>query len=674
MKLKQLVKDLKRVSGFGAPPFKELGGWVPSGSSSSSKRNRQDEDDEIYKKNIFYEIINDKNLSSFKDMWTALNSAGYKDLGPEDKLAIRDEIDLVRSGNTDQGDETLVNNAQVYLSRKNTSSAKINTDGSRVANNVIHNIDLYKVFLENYGLIENYNDQIINNDIRSKASLLWDIQSSENFEWVFLKKQAKWLICFNILFYLDFLHDFIADTKRTSELTEDKKQQLTKQIYDKLQSNIISISNLLVGYYISNKIKVSYKVNTDTVLEDIFENTPPQRITYTTVDGLQINLDEEIYNYIIMQKEPPTFKGEKGGWQVAIQVRSERCIILMGIQKLSLGNFETQFGSSGFSKDESFINRLIMYYNRLNPDPSTDRFAINTAIRNNILNSNFPYFVAADSLIKAEKWTNLTKPVYDAIKRGQPVVYAGSNIDILDGAAHDNSIRKQIPDKDEPTFADIRFVLEFSWGGLIITPTPVMDLQVINNTRTNKLIINRFFNIIESPFDSFEEIGNITLSPRNIVSKFSRNAKKNAQLSCFKTALDFLKILYHFTYINVTSLNPDQHALMVFSDIVAADKAALFYKHASVEEGESQLATLYERPYIYFLRNWQLERITNLYFDTSSGTNYKMVEFGKKRAKRFIQEVNRRSALKGAPYRLQDKTNYSALSTEKNRKKIGRGN
>ena len=560
-------------------------------------------------------------------------------------------------------------------------------------------IDMYRIFLENYGFIRHYNDPKVD---YQKIIELWGLDVKNNFkhQWYFLLKQAKWVICFYSMFYLDFLHDFIYDTSRTIELSQGGRKELNKGMYIKLIENIRDLVKKLYGYYTlsiqsipPNKDKLIIKnagtfsipsiptedidyyktketqsggkiTSLDWVFIDIFEfggreddlgkltgkpgyKRPGQKETIIYNNGVVSNCESDILTTLfqdllnlkdIDKKEAPT-SGLNN--QVFIQVSHERLLAIMGVHKLDLKNLQkTLFNTPTFSPFEMILNKYITFCNRHKPTPGVPETSIKDLNEfEKIYNSEYDFLITVDSIIKAEKWTNITKQVQDAIDVNKDVTYIASQIDIIDGASTQNSIRKNITEQKESksnitervsnTNITCNIFFYFSDGKEQIGQIDIMNFSILSDN----FVIRKYFNIVTTSEirskDKLEKYPKLTLlSPQNITKNFTKiiqsDIQSKIQLCSFKAILDFAKIIYFWNIINM-SIRPDLHNLMVFSDIIAADKGALFIKGSCVEEGEDTNPKLHERPYRFFLRSYQLKQIWDnpglTSFLTSIGSN-----------------------------------------------------
>ena len=520
----------------------------------------------------------------------------------------------------------------------------------------IVNIDLFKVMLENYGIIDDYMDSInpVTQDMYDKIKDLWhkpwenypellykkvfnqsvrggprmykkvgepkleylnrpflnfDLTNQDNdirksAEQNFLYVQVKWLCCFAILFYLDYVHDFYVKIRNRTPENEQTHNEMYSFLIDYLSKITTGILNM----------------DLDTFLRDIFIHPDGMHI-YLNATGSRINCEQVIYNTLFDTTN--NYFGNHTKYTNTLEVVSEYCVRIMGINKIEFRKFQSTVFNSNRTQYYGYLISYINYCNRINPSyiPTIDP----RTLEQNIYSNNFDYIVSVDSLSGNVGWNEATQPILDAFTNGNNVRYFDSTIDLIDASVANNSIKNAINNLNGNT---VSLNLNRTRFNLFFTFTNNKQESVINyDIDINQIIINKYFNIVNNQTFYYKQ-GNqgtqiiqlIQILKNDILNDVIDNngypGVYKCTQSCFKTLLDFAKTIQFFDIINKLHqpqiMIVDLHHLMFYNDILAADKSSLFIKGTCLAEVEENIVPqLGERPYRLFLRNHQIIKIVD---------------------------------------------------------------
>lgn len=529
---------------------------------------------------------------------------------------------------TDTETSNILDKAKVASQRRKDE----NDDNSKFTpDNTNETINLYDVFLENYGFIDSYkDDKPTGEKLKEMVEKRWvniDKITPGNY---FLLRQAKWLVCFYILFYIDFLHDF-KDRKRT-RFDETRENQLELFMSNKLWESFIQLNDFLVENIEYPILKAKSKSENPDFIGYLFQDGsfPEHYDQLGPLDkAVDIDINTELYRYITQdyRTKKNVIKINSSKLSDTLQVHSEYCIAIMGVSKIRLPNIQNTVFNSENSKFHNFLNKYIAFNNRLNPKLSYD-----DAIKENIHNGNFPYVVGVDAVSSSVKHGPMLSLIHDSIISNQEVDYISSTIDKLDGSSFDNSVKNALKEKNAIVYPNIRLThfktnknifiyFNFNLHFNLSKSIELINYTITENNNFNfNLNITKFFNIIEKSTLLNNNGGTITLE--KVCNEITTS--KNLNLSPFKTILDFAQSIEFFLKINKV-ITPDLHNLFLTFDILSADKASIFIKGVGLEESEpNRRPKLGERGYTYYLRNNKLKEIyyyPNVYVTPYTGVN-----------------------------------------------------
>uniref|UniRef100_A0A6C0I9V9 Uncharacterized protein n=1 Tax=viral metagenome TaxID=1070528 RepID=A0A6C0I9V9_9ZZZZ len=467
-------------------------------------------------------------------------------------------------------------------------------------NNPINiNLDLYNVFRENYGI--NTPEDIFN---------LWGININEPFGMIrYVLKQFKWIICFYLLMYLDYLHDFHSVRTPINQNHIDNNKRIRHAMTKLLIENITQLCN---SYFIQNNLAGTFDNIIDCIFGEIqLDDYIPANISPTWYNqyyesrNANFIVDSKIYELLANLNTKNFINVSSDG---DIKIWTEYCRVIMGVQKVRFNRFEK---SNYLPTDIPTIDQDICFSNRYNPSMMHPHGTNGIMVTpEDIRTSNFPYLITVDSVQSTSKWTPMTRMIYNTIKKDRnEVIYISSIIDQIDGAATNNPIKSSLQRicsnriKIRNDLGPLNFNLNFNLNGQQLIP--MMNYSI----RQGNFTINKYFNIIEQPlvYDNFSTISLSDVLSRMYTFNFSH------QYTPFKTLLDFSKIIFFHNQIN-NSIN--LHTLMVFNDIIAADIGSIFIRGAGLEQAnlnpeEEARANIYDKQYTYFLRSYILREIFN---------------------------------------------------------------
>jgi hypothetical protein len=521
------------------------------------------------------------------------------------------------------------------------------------------NIDLYETFLENYGLTST---EAIHN--------LWGTHINSAG---FLLFQLKWFACYCMLFYLDFLHDFTDIDRTKIKVNSHLYKFLYKKMYDIIVKYVIDTydiviespimmgnSNLPTGVRIPDK-----SANKHDKIECIFYGMLQITNVTRNYEGdefvTEANCEEVIsgifYDFNYIQKN--------GLRQEKIQIYSEYCLAIMGIQKLEFNRIQKTITNDNNTSYDDFTIKNILHINNFN----------------GYYKETTKFLVGVDAMSGSGKTTQITNILRNVIKYNvrssadlPDIYYLSTNIDILDAAVTENEIlkilspcyQKNRDDKDRnlPTntsilhaFFNSDFKLVFNFRDIqnnvlrdssnnILPEIKVMDFQISNGrARKNKLKINEYFGLKDNNLDS-DDIPKTDKKPNeislvNVVKWMELTPSNDFNTLClkssYKTVLDFLKVLYfwcatHGRFDGKGDI-PENFSkskftdMFILNDIVAGDKAAVFIPSTVLAELSESYT--FNQPFRMFLRSHELRKLKK----TDQFNPVNVGGFGKKRVK-----------------------------------------
>ena len=347
---------------------------------------------------------------------------------------------------------------------KATRSANIRTTTIAPDRNV--EIDLYKIFLENYGFTFSYNQPIPDEaDIERYAQELWGIRT--NVPDLLKQKQMKWYCCFATLFYLDQLHDFMESSRgdlsaaKEQELALSMNRYLHKNLYtviasvypsvtqglDPLSDSFYQKQNNAYNNYFDTLNKIFENVGiqsdmfddpTNLYSDEIFfasnfDDAKTRNLTYLDVEylghgwknleGFKFILCESmIFNKILNPwvnsygdrtvTLGTLYRGKKetnkiGVSQSNLQIFSEYCIAIMGIARIDFKKLKRTVFNDINSKFNDRLIKFILYYNNHTSDPTTIS-KVNSPFIKNGYTPPSNYVVAVDALGSPSKTNPIT--------------------------------------------------------------------------------------------------------------------------------------------------------------------------------------------------------------------------------------------------------------------------
>jgi hypothetical protein len=344
-------------------------------------------------------------------------------------------------------------------------------------------IDLYKIFLENYGFINQYSDPIPTNTqilTQLRTNGLWrNLNNYPMFDYLFTLKQLKWYCCYSIQFYLDYRHDF------NGVMTTVEKTQLCTQMHTDLYCvlqrfkplqllPLYTLSNIytnptILGFYDQNNpyfiflneifenVRIDFDANRATfpqllLDQDYNNNGAWPTCTYTSKEYIgynndtPTNLESRVFNFIlnptnnilstgaVRQQVPITIYPRKDFVTIysennisdqfnnpdVINLYSEYLSAIMGIQKIDFKRLKrTIFGTDNSKHNDQLIKTLIHINSNNNINNINDIDIIN--------GTNRSYFIGVDALSSNEKINPLTTILNSTITYQQPPIQTGRN-------------------------------------------------------------------------------------------------------------------------------------------------------------------------------------------------------------------------------------------------------
>jgi len=346
-------------------------------------------------------------------------------------------------------------------------------------------IDLYRIFLENYGFINQYSDPLPNlNQIQTQLRIngLWrNLNNYPVFDDLFTLKQLKWYCCYSIQFYLDYRHDFngVMTTVEKSQLCTQMHTDLycVLQRFTPLQQfpllPLYTLGNIytnptILGFYNQNNpyfiflnqifenVGIDFDANRDRspqLLErDYNDNGLWPNCTYTSKEYLQYtndtptNLESKIFNFILNPTNNIlSIAAVRQQVPITIYPRIDFVTIY------SENNISDQFNNPDVINLYSEYLSAIMGIQKIdfkrlkrtifgNDNSKNNDQLIKTLIHvnsnnnirnindNNIINgTNRSYFIGVDALSSNEKINPLTAILNSTITYEQPPIRTGRN-------------------------------------------------------------------------------------------------------------------------------------------------------------------------------------------------------------------------------------------------------
>jgi len=521
-------------------------------------------------------------------------------------------------------------------------------------------LDLYRIFLENYGFTKSYNEDIQNIQILNYAKLLWGDGITDD---IYMKKQLKWYCCFAIMFYLDQLHDF---TDSTRAKINEPKEDVFKMMNSKLHQNFIEIFNEN-GYHIvdvENYFKLLNEIFENQGIE--VENKDNPKIFFNTEKNCTIidteylghgfkniegkkytNCESMIYNKLLNPKISKIPRSQDD-----IQLASEYCLAIMGISRIDFKKLKrTIFNSTNSRYNDQLLKFILYYNNHTNSDDNIIEYINNDFIINGF-NNPTNYAISVDALGSPAKTNPLTSILNSFVdfentyigkddapreNEGRKIYYFSSFADQIDAASTKNILKNtydrykegEYKNRSGFTYEDsaehienvenTRFILNFSGNNIIIKN--IMDFSFSKN---NLLQVNKFFSIdssgiplLSSGFINITKLRDIKgqISLPKVVEQMNKSSDMNEKIywSTYKTVLDFSKTVYFWKFINKNLIvnDPSYNTLMIYNDITASDKSALFIPSSTLIESAENYGEFFDNDLKFYLRSYQLRNIWN---------------------------------------------------------------